>query len=115
MSVDTEDLDIYQLNAYIFGSGQRKNYAISLWKTMACIGLQVFAILFLAIETWNGAGLNCGDSVCQGYNGDTDATPWMAFFFVSFVSITCAEQLRNLGKQGLYVSYYILAQIIYFF
>eukprot|EP01084_Bolivina_argentea_P320622 556324_1 len=97
-----ENLDIYQINAFIIGTGQRKLYAMGLWKMMACIGLQIIGIIFLTVEQWDAGGFNEGDSVCQGYNGDGEALPWMAFFFVSFVSITCGEQLRTLGQYGMY-------------
>lgn len=96
-----ENLDIYQVNAFIIGTGQRKLYAIGLWKMMACIGLQIFGIIFLAELTWEDAGFDNADAVCDQYNGDTQNEAWMAFFFVSFVSITCAEDLRNLGHYGM--------------
>eukprot|EP01083_Nonionella_stella_P259632 886245_1 len=98
-----ENLDIYQINAFLIGTGQRRYYPIGVWKLMACIGLQIFGIIFLTTETWDSAGFGCGDAaVCQGYNGDTLSVAWMAFFFVSFVSINCAEELRNLGNYGMY-------------
>ena len=99
-----ENLDVYQINAFIIGTGQRKFYPIGLWKLTACIGLQIFAIVFLTAQTWQEGGFDCSDSkVCQGYNGDVFPEAWMAFFFVSFVSITCAEKLRNLGDSGMCV------------
>ena len=98
-----ENLDIYQVNAYLIGTGQRQYYPIGLWKLTACIGLQIFGVIFLTQLTWTNSGFDCESAeICQGYNGGTFAEAWMAFFFVSFVSITCAEELRNLGNFGMY-------------
>eukprot|EP00485_Elphidium_margaritaceum_P023147 CAMPEP_0202712646 /NCGR_PEP_ID=MMETSP1385-20130828/43558_1 /ASSEMBLY_ACC=CAM_ASM_000861 /TAXON_ID=933848 /ORGANISM="Elphidium margaritaceum" /LENGTH=256 /DNA_ID=CAMNT_0049372737 /DNA_START=9 /DNA_END=779 /DNA_ORIENTATION=+ len=102
-----ENLDIYQVNAFIFGTGQYKFYPIGLWKLTACIGLQIFGIIILTDQVAEENGFMCPDAqVCQGYNGsgggESGQLAWMAFFFVSFVSITCAEQLRGLGDLGMY-------------
>eukprot|EP01083_Nonionella_stella_P069356 184877_1 len=100
---DQENLDIYQICSFIIGTTQRKYYPIVLWKVLACIGLQLPGIIFLTQSTYEGAGFHCANvNICQGYNGATLTESWMAFFFVSFVSIVCAEDLRNLGNYGMY-------------
>lgn len=90
-----ENLDIYQMNALYVGSGQRKYYCMSFWKTIACFGLQTFGIITLMVLQWEEAGEL---AVCEG---NYDSLAFMAFFFASFVSITVAEQIRSLGDYGM--------------
>mmetsp|Transcript_48619 Transcript_48619/g.77776 ORF Transcript_48619/g.77776 Transcript_48619/m.77776 type:complete len:253 (+) Transcript_48619:21-779(+) len=98
-----ENLDIYQIVAFLLGMKQRAYYPVAAWKLMAVIGLQIYGVIRLTTVTASKNGFDCPDSaICQGYNGGTMSEAWMAFFFCSFVSITCAEQLRNLGQYGMY-------------
>ena len=38
---------------------------------LACVGLQIYGIIKLALDTCNNAAFNCGEAtICHGYTGD---------------------------------------------
>eukprot|EP01084_Bolivina_argentea_P148430 259496_1 len=95
-----ENLDIYQINAIYVASGDKRALCMSYWKTAACLGLQTFGIVVLMTIQWEANGFGCDNA--EWCLGDVGRLSWIAFFFASFVSISCGEQLRTLGDYGMY-------------
>eukprot|EP01084_Bolivina_argentea_P230287 388479_1 len=98
-------LDVYMVNAFYLGTGQRSQYFLSLWKTATCFGLQFIGILLLmedqlaVYNTYNTDVTACGGI---GKKDGNDSVRWVAFFFATYITIFCTEQIRTLNRYGMY-------------
>eukprot|EP00486_Rosalina_sp_Unknown_P015990 CAMPEP_0201594244 /NCGR_PEP_ID=MMETSP0190_2-20130828/191616_1 /ASSEMBLY_ACC=CAM_ASM_000263 /TAXON_ID=37353 /ORGANISM="Rosalina sp." /LENGTH=179 /DNA_ID=CAMNT_0048053775 /DNA_START=22 /DNA_END=558 /DNA_ORIENTATION=+ len=91
-------MDIYMVNAFYLGTGQKSEYFMSFWKTATCFGLQFVGILLLMEDQW-AAYNESSNGQCTGPNGNV---AWIAFLFATYITMFCTEQIRTLNRYGMY-------------
>ena len=91
-------LDIYMVNAFYLGTGQKSEYFMSFWKTATCFGLQFVGILILMEDQYSK--YKEADGSCNGPKGNV---AWIAFLFATYITMFCTEQIRTLNRYGMYV------------
>ena len=92
-------LDMYMVNAFYLGTGQRSQYFMSFWKTATCFGLQFIGILLLMEDQWAAYQESSGS--CSGtINGNVAI---VGYFFATYITIFCTEQIKSLHLYGMYV------------
>ena len=91
-------LDIYMVNAFYLGTGQKSEYFMSFWKTATCFGLQFVGILLLMMSQWEE--YQDANNGCDGPKGSVAV---IAFFFAVYITMYCTEQIRSLNRYGMYV------------
>eukprot|EP01084_Bolivina_argentea_P041710 76982_1 len=89
-------LDVYMVNAFYTGTAQRSQYILSFWKTTTCFALQIVGIWLLLDAQWTESGAGS----CGGGTGGNVAL--VAFFFATYVTLFCTEQIRSLNNYGMY-------------
>lgn len=91
-------LDIYMVNAFYLGTAQRSQYFMSFWKLATCFGLQFIGILLLMEDQW--AEYQAAEGSCSGQIQGNVAI--IGFFFATYITIFCTEQIRSLNRYGMY-------------
>lgn len=93
-----QNLDIYMVNAFYLGTGQRKEYFMSFWKTATCFGLQVVGILILMENQYA-----VYQEENQGCSADIKGNvAFIGYLFATYITFFCTEQIRTLNRYGMY-------------
>lgn len=92
-------LDVYMVNAFYLGTAQRSQYFMSFWKTATCFGLQFIGILLLWQDQWEAYQEQSAGGCAGEIKGNVAI---IGFFFATYITIFCTEQIRSLNRYGMY-------------
>jgi len=92
-------LDVYMVNAFYFGTAQRSQYPMSIWKTATCFGLQFIGIIILMQDQYAVWQSENPGSCPLAVSGNV---AWIGYFFATYISLFCSEQIRTLNRYGMY-------------